>query len=451
MDEKTIITNDIKEYKSQEELFAEWETLTAMLKKLQFVRGETDIEQTTALRKRMQIKMKLSMLRNKDFPVLSVIRDYSLCTEEQEFFMLTLIMTLSGDHFIEIGKVLRFFASNSNEVIEKTKFFAPSAKLMKDKIFLASEFMFGNKNYLETNIVINPKILNYILGIQATESKKPKSEEDTQTLFTIRNPRTDISSVVLSQSNKQQVEELINYIKNRKAINEKIQLSKTIEKGYGCILLFSGTPGTGKTLLAEGIAKELNKKLYVVNYSKMISKWVGNTEKHIEEMFRIAEKEEPVVLLDEADALLSRRVDGERHIDRSYNRELLLFLQKIEEFTGILIMTTNREVMLDDALNRRITSKINFDTPGANEREKIWRMLIPTNITIATDVNFSALATKFPFSGGYIKNAVLCGIIKAVSRSKEDITINMKDLLSASEAEYSKIHKEPTKRIGFYA
>lgn len=133
----------------------------------------------------------------------------------------------------------------------------------------------------------------------------------------------------------------------------------------------------------------------------------------------------------------------------SYNRNVLVLMQEIENFEGILILTTNRVDILDNALDRRIAFKIEFDLPGIAEREKIWQVLVPDKVVIDTGVDFSVLAKRFPFAGGNIKNAVFWAIMKAGERSPTSPILKMEDLLSAGEREYSKMNKNSKSRIGF--
>ncbi|MFA5033969.1 MAG: ATP-binding protein [bacterium] len=445
----------MKAYLSQKGFLEEYEQFFALMDKHsseKYSREEQKYTQAifnkmlAALEKKIQKKTALSISKNIEIPILNVFKKHNLTGEEQKLFMFILFSSIKRGTSVAIGDTLQKFYKSTDEVIKKTELFSPSGNLLKNKLLSSSQSFLrslrGEESYLGISITVNPEVLNSLLNIT-------KSENDEDSPFTIKEPRVDITRAVLKPAKKKEVEEIIGYIKNKKIIQEKIGLIKSIEKGFGCILLFGGPPGTGKTLLAEAIAKELDKKLCTVNYAQMTSKFVGETGKNIEKLFKFAEETKPVILLDEADALLSKRSSRETSNDYAYNQEVILFLQKIEEFDGVIIMTTNREVSLDSALNRRITYKVDFEIPDMPERKEIWKLLIPPNIPVDKNVDFSELATQYVFAGGHIKNAVLSAIIKAVSRSSEEFVLKMDDLKSAAEMESSKMEKKETHKIGF--
>jgi SpoVK/Ycf46/Vps4 family AAA+-type ATPase len=189
-----------------------------------------------------------------------------------------------------------------------------------------------------------------------------------------------------------------------------------LEKGRGVVILFSGLPGTGKTMTAEAMAGALGRKLLVADYSQLESKWIGETEKNIVSVFRVAAGAGAVVLLDEADAILAGRLDGSHYNDRAYNRQVSLLLQQLEHFEGLCILTTNRGTTLDEGLARRIGSTVIFGVPGPPERERIWRSLISPRVPLVPDVDLALLAERYPLCGGHIKNIVVSALRSAARR-----------------------------------
>lgn len=140
----------------------------------------------------------------------------------------------------------------------------------------------------------------------------------------------------------------------------------------------------------------------------MVSKWVGETGANIWKLFAAATGSNAILLLDEADALLSKRVSmNTKSTDRYANMEINILLQEIERFNGIAILTTNLEKSLDEALERRILYRISFTNPGVLEREKLWRTLMSPKAPVVKDINYGLLASKYELSGGHIKNAIL--------------------------------------------
>ena len=200
--------------------------------------------------------------------------------------------------------------------------------------------------------------------------------------------------------------------------------------GRGTGLLFHGDPGTGKTRTAEALAHELGRDLWILDFSRLVSMWVGQTEKHIVEVFRNAEREGAVLLLDEADAILTSR----RMAVRSWEvRDVNVILQEIERYSGVVVLTTNNEPVLDRALERRLAAVVEFPRPGSAEREAIWRLLVPPEAPLDGAIDFGPLA-RHDLTGGEIKKAVVSAVAAALKRGGEDARITQGDLAAAAEA-----------------
>jgi SpoVK/Ycf46/Vps4 family AAA+-type ATPase len=225
-------------------------------------------------------------------------------------------------------------------------------------------------------------------------------------------------------------------------------LDALLEKGKGTVVLFTGPPGTGKTMTAEGMAHRLGKKLHVADYAHLESKWIGETEKNILEIFRAARAADAVLLLDEADAILSSRIDGGQYNDRAYNRQVSILLGELENFEGLVILTTNRAVTLDEALARRVSATFQFQVPGPGERLRIWKALIPGGMPLAEDVDLRVLAHRYPLAGGHIKNAILTAVRRAALRDGEAIRVRQSDLGEAAAGE-RQVFRPGARPIGF--
>jgi SpoVK/Ycf46/Vps4 family AAA+-type ATPase len=186
-------------------------------------------------------------------------------------------------------------------------------------------------------------------------------------------------------------------------------LAERHSTGLGLAFHFAGPPGTGKTVCAEALAYTLRKKLLVVRYAELESRWVGQTAKHVTAVFRSAERQDAVLFFDEADAIAGRRFTS---MNAAYEREanaiVNVLLHELETFPGVVIFATNLAANIDPAFERRIRTHILFDMPNLEERERIWRVQLHARKTpLAEDVDFAALAEAYPRSGGDIKNAVL--------------------------------------------
>src|SRR5262249_2127959 len=183
----------------------------------------------------------------------------------------------------------------------------------------------------------------------------------------------------------------------------------------GISALFSGPPGTGKTMCAGVIARELDMELFRVDLSRVVSKWIGETEKNLSRVFDEAERSHAVLLFDEADSLFAKRTEVKSSVDRYANLEVNFLLQRMESFSGITILTTNFEDTIDSAFKRRLTFRIRFEKPDAEARSALWEKMFPASAELASDVDFSELGQKFEVSGGNIRNAAIRAAFLATS------------------------------------
>ncbi|UXY14678.1 ATP-binding protein [Chitiniphilus purpureus] len=203
----------------------------------------------------------------------------------------------------------------------------------------------------------------------------------------------------------------------------------------GVRLLFCGLPGTGKTLAAEVLAHELAVSLLVVDLARLISKWIGETEKNLEAVFDEAQSARAVLFFDEADALFTRRTDVSDAHDRYANVETAYLLTRLERFDGVAVLATNLKQQLDRAFLRRFEAIVDFPEPGQAERAAIWRRHLPGAAPLAPDVDFDALAALYPMSGAMIRNALLAAAYYAAA---EESPIGQAQLCRAIVLEFEK-------------
>ncbi|NQT32258.1 MAG: ATP-binding protein [Candidatus Omnitrophica bacterium] len=241
-------------------------------------------------------------------------------------------------------------------------------------------------------------------------------------------PRYSLDDVKLKNDIKDKVTFFLSNFRENALDN--LGAHQTIKNGKGLVFLFHGPPGTGKSMLAEAIAAYLNKKMLIVEFPKITSRWLGVTEKNISKIFRSARENDMLLCIDEADTLLySRTYAVHEHDIRFVN----VMLQELERFEGVAVLTTNMDMLLDQALERRVTLKIKFEEPSEELRSGIWKNHIPQTVSISRDVDFTALAKKYDFSGGYIKNAVL-NALRRISLNKQSI-LTMEDLVFGANIE----------------
>ncbi|MBK9034718.1 MAG: ATP-binding protein [Myxococcales bacterium] len=234
------------------------------------------------------------------------------------------------------------------------------------------------------------------------------------------------------------VREFIARVKHRRRVFLEWGFGRKVAKGLGLSALFSGPPGTGKTMVAGLIATELKLDLYQIDLSKVVSKWVGETEKNLGELFDAAEAGHAILLFDEADSLFAKRTEVKSSNDRYANLEVNYLLQRMESFSGIVILTTNHDTAIDDAFRRRLSLRVEFPVPEPDERALLWRALLPPEAAIDPDLDFAALGDRFEMTGGYIKNAAVRAAFLAAD---EGTAIGMRHLVRAARAEYTAMGK----------
>jgi SpoVK/Ycf46/Vps4 family AAA+-type ATPase len=222
-------------------------------------------------------------------------------------------------------------------------------------------------------------------------------------------PRRSFDDVVLPGTTLRALNHALALVRKHDLIFQQWGLAERHSSGLGLAFHFAGPPGTGKTICAEALAYALDKKLLVVRYAELESRWVGQTSKHVAAVFRSAARQDAVLFFDEADAIAGRRFSS---ITAAYEREangvVNVLLHELESFPGVVIFATNLAANIDPAFERRVRTHILFEMPDVDERERIWSVQLHARKTpLAPDVNFRALAEAYPRSGGDIKNAVL--------------------------------------------
>ncbi len=231
----------------------------------------------------------------------------------------------------------------------------------------------------------------------------------TRELVEAVEPRRTFDDVVLPATTLRALNHALALVRKHDLIFHQWGLAERHSTGLGLAFHFAGPPGTGKTICAEALAYALGKRLLVVRYAELESRWVGQTSKHVANVFRAAEREEAVLFFDEADAIAGRRFTSmSAAYEREANAIVNVLLHELETFPGVVIFATNLAANIDPAFERRIRTHILFEMPNVEERERIWRVQLHARKTpLGDDVDFRALAEAYPRSGGDIKNAVL--------------------------------------------
>lgn len=256
-------------------------------------------------------------------------------------------------------------------------------------------------------------------------------------------PVFELSQVVLPEYQHRQLHEIVGQVLNAETVLDHWGFSGQMPYGRGVATLFFGPSGTGKTMAAQAIARALSAELYHVDLARVVSKYIGETEKNLDAVFSEAERSFAVLLFDEADALFGKRSEVKDAHDRHANIEVAYLLQRIESFAGLAIMTTNFRKNIDQAFLRRFRFAIEFPQPDAAARETIWRQSIPADAPQADDLDFRFIARRLELSGGNIRQITLRAAFAAAA---ENEPIAMKHLVEATRAELVKIGMHQAER-----
>jgi len=246
------------------------------------------------------------------------------------------------------------------------------------------------------------------------------------------------SDIVLPKDRLAQLTGICSYLKYRQQVFGQWGFNGKLSYGKGLSALFCGSSGTGKTMAAEVIAKELALDLYKIDLSTVVSKYIGETEKNLSNIFKEAETSNAILFFDEADALFGKRSEVRDAHDRYANIEVGYLLQRIEEYEGVVILATNLKKNMDEAFMRRMQFVVEFPAPDEANRLMIWKGVFPEAAPLSSDIDFEFLAGKFKLTGGNIKNIALSAAFLAAEASEE---ICMEHIILATQSEYRKIGK----------
>lgn len=231
----------------------------------------------------------------------------------------------------------------------------------------------------------------------------------------------DWSDLILPGHLQVQIEELkVWMLHNDKLLNDWGMKDK-IKPGYRA--LFHGPSGTGKTLTATLLGKYTGREVFRVDLSTIVSKYIGETEKNLEKLFSKAENKEWILFFDEADSLFGKRTDVSDSHDRYANQEVSYLLQRVENFNGLVILSSNYKSNIDDAFLRRFNAILKFTLPDAKQRQRIWETSMPEKMTIEKPLKLEEVAKRYKLSGGNIINVVHHAALDALNQDSETITL----------------------------
>lgn len=262
---------------------------------------------------------------------------------------------------------------------------------------------------------------------------RPKVDELAQRIEAV----ATWEDIVLPKRQEETLREIAQQVKNRTKVYEEWGFASKSSRGFGISALFTGESGTGKTMASEALANELQLDLYRIDLSQVVNKYIGETEKNLKRIFDAAEEGGAILLFDEADALFGKRSDVKDSHDRYSNIEVSYLLQRMENYRGLAVLTTNMKNAIDKAFLRRIRFVIHFNRPDEQLRAEIWKRIFPKNTPLSKNLDVAKLS-KLNVPGGNIKNVAMNAAFLAAADNEP---VQMAHILRAARREYSKLEK----------
>lgn len=254
-------------------------------------------------------------------------------------------------------------------------------------------------------------------------------------------PKAKMEDLVLPEREKQLIKEIAIQVRQRDRVYREWGWgANSGSRGLGIAALFAGESGTGKTMAAEVLANELDLDLFRIDLSMVVSKYIGETEKNLRQVFDAAEDGGAILFFDEADALFGKRSEVRDSHDRYANIEVGYLLQRMESYRGLAILTTNLKNAIDTAFVRRIRFIVNFPFPDEKSRADIWRRVFPKS-TPTANLDYGRLA-RMNITGGSIRNIALNACFLA---AEQDVHVGMDHIKQAAKSEYDKMERPLTR------
>jgi ATPase family associated with various cellular activities (AAA) len=244
------------------------------------------------------------------------------------------------------------------------------------------------------------------------------------------------ADIVIAERQLEVLHSISSYLRHRDLVLSEWGYEKTVARSQGLKVLFAGESGTGKTMAGQVLARDLGLDLFRLDLATVVSKYIGETEKNLDRVFGAAEGSNAILFFDEADALFGKRSEVKDAHDRYANIEVAYLLQKMEGYPGAVILATNFRQNMDDAFLRRLDVVVDFPFPEPEDRERIWKLVLPAAAPVSDDIDVKFLAERFKLSGGSIRN---CSLTAAFMAADGAGRIGMEHLVRAVALEYNKL------------
>ncbi|EAH7172890.1 ATP-binding protein [Campylobacter jejuni] len=398
--------------------------------------------------------IKERLKKSKFYNVLAdIFKEYNLEYKEQIIFLALLKeeYALSNESSIsrEMNSLLSLISENDLERHKNKKLLQENAPLLN--LIEYDEYLnaFGD---ISKSFFIIDEILQRIINFEPKQSKKIKIESvlKDQDIFELIEPSTDINDIIMPENTKELLENILKQ-QDKKVLERLHSWGIKSNKNIEAKIIFYGPAGTGKTMSALAMAKSMKKSVLSFDCSKILSKWVGESEQNVRKIFDTYKnivqtcKQSPILLLNEADQFLSTRVDGSSGSDKMHNQMQNIFLEQIERFSGVIIATTNFLESLDSAFSRRFDYKIEFQKPDFKDRLKIWEKFLPKKALFEKDFDINILS-NYELSGAQILMVVKNTALK-VAVSKDGV-FKMQDFIESIQKELNSSF-DKSKIVGF--
>ncbi|ECP9366422.1 ATP-binding protein [Campylobacter coli] len=425
-----------------------------LYERLSFIRSSTYSDELKAQIKLYEKHIKERLKKSKFYNILAdIFKEYSLEYKEQIIFLALLKeeYTLSNENSVsrEMNSLLSLVSENDLEKHKNKSLLQENAPLLN--LIEYDEYLnaFGD---ISKSFFITDEILQRIINFEPKQNKKIKIENvlKEQDIFELIEPSIDINDIIMPQNTKELLENILKQ-QDKKVLERLNSWGIKSNKNIEAKIIFYGPAGTGKTMSALAMAKSMKKTVLSFDCSKILSKWVGESEQNVRKIFDTYKnivqtcKQSPILLLNEADQFLSTRVESSSVSDKMHNQMQNIFLEQIERFNGVIIATTNFLESLDSAFSRRFDYKIEFKKPDFKDRLKMWEKFLPRKASFekAFDVN---LLANYELSGAQILMVVKNTALKVAVT--EDGVFKMQDFIESIQKELNSSF-DKSKIVGF--
>lgn len=317
--------------------------------------------------------------------------------------------------FLPTGETALFLLAGEDleQRMEARKIFSEDHLFAKKRILWLEDVPEGEP-HMSGRVILSQEFVDLIITGQVARPRYSMS-------FPAQLLETELEwdDLVLHDDTLTQIKELEVWVKHGATLMIEWEMHRQLKPGYRAI--FYGPAGTGKTLTASLLGKYTHKDVYRIDLSMLISKYIGETEKNLANLFAKAENKEWILFFDEADALFGKRTNVRDAHDKYANQEVSYLLQRVESYNGLVILATNFKSNIDDAFSRRFQSIISFPAPGAEERTRLWKNAFPARVQLAEDINLRTLAQNHELTGAEIVNIVQYACLRALDGNREQI------------------------------